>query len=202
MELRSRDDVMTALTRVGELLAAEGNRYAVVIVGGAALNLLRIVERTTTDVDILAFADAALGAGPPGPALHEPPDPLPAPLLRAARTVARDMELDPEWLNAGPALQWKTGLPPGLEQRVGWHRFASLWVGVVSRADLISLKLYAAADSSGTRSVHYQDLVALQPTATELDASVGWVATQDATEAFARQLGQVVTLVRSDVGHR
>ena len=73
-------------------------------------------------------------------ALREPPEPIPAPLARAAGTVARDLHLDEHWLNTGPALQWRTGLPPGL----------------AGRDDLIFFKLFAAADSSGPRSVHYQ----------------------------------------------
>ena len=36
-----------ALTAVGEILAAEGKSAAIVIVGGAALNLLGVVDRAT-----------------------------------------------------------------------------------------------------------------------------------------------------------
>lgn len=50
--------------------------------------------------------------------LREPPEPLPSPLVQAARAVARDLGLDPDWLNAGPALQWRAGMPPGLEARI------------------------------------------------------------------------------------
>jgi len=55
MDLQNNSDVETALQRVGELLDADGHAYAIVILGGAALNLLGIVQRPTTDVDILAF---------------------------------------------------------------------------------------------------------------------------------------------------
>ncbi|MBL0171914.1 MAG: hypothetical protein IPP90_14570 [Gemmatimonadaceae bacterium] len=57
MVLSGSSDINEALTLVGELLAAEGHQYAVTILGGAALNMLGIVERATSDVDILAFAD-------------------------------------------------------------------------------------------------------------------------------------------------
>ncbi|HEY5060147.1 MAG TPA: hypothetical protein VII52_01365, partial [Gemmatimonadaceae bacterium] len=128
--------------------------------------------------------------------LREPPEPMPEPLIRAARTVARDLELDPNWLNAGPALQWRAGLPPGLEQRVEWRQYAGLWVGVVARYDLIFFKLFAAADSAGTHSVHYQDLLALRPSTSELDAAAAWVRTQDASPDFADILDLVVRHVR------
>jgi hypothetical protein len=124
---------------------------------------------------------------------------MPEPLERAARTVARDLELDPAWLNTGPALQWRAGLPPGLARRVEWRRYAALWVGVVDRYDLIFFKLFAAADSSGTGSVHYQDLLALRPSAEELEAAAAWVRTQDASPEFANVLDRVVTHVRTDL---
>jgi len=196
MELTGPGDVNEALRLVGELLAAEGHHYAVAILGGAALNLLGIVDRTTTDVDILAFAEPNAGTAPKRNSLREPPEPMPEPLIRAARTVARDLELDPNWLNAGPALQWRAGLPPGLEQRVEWRQYAGLWVGVVARYDLIFFKLFAAADSAGTHSVHYQDLLALRPSTSELDAAAAWVRTQDASPDFADILDLVVRHVR------
>jgi hypothetical protein len=59
MELDSASRIEIALIRVGDQLAFAGERFAIVIVGGAALNLLGIVERATSDVDILAFATDA-----------------------------------------------------------------------------------------------------------------------------------------------
>ena len=73
MDLTGSADVEQALGLVGELLAAEGHEYAVTILGGAALNLLGIVERTTTDVDILAFATPRADAAPDQRTLREPP---------------------------------------------------------------------------------------------------------------------------------
>jgi hypothetical protein len=187
-----------ALQKVGELLAFGGDSYAIVIVGGAALNLLGIVHRLTKDVDILAFA-------PPVPAkqrqgeITSPPEPLPEPLTRAAAIVARDLGLRDQWLNAGPALQWREGLPPGLEKRVQWRRYAALRVGLVDRYDLIFLKLYAAADDKGTDSVHYQDLLALSPDAGELHEALEWVKKQDASPEFRRVLDLVVGQVRADL---
>lgn len=199
MDLIGSGDVEQALRLVGELLAADGHEYAVVILGGAALNLLGIVERATNDVDILAFATPRANAAPEQSTLREPPEPTPAALARAAATVARDLGLDEHWLHTGPALQWRAGLPPGLAGRVEWLRYSALWVGVVARYDLIFFKLFAAADSSGPRSVHYQDLLALSPTAAECDAANEWVRTQDASSAFADVLDRVVNHVRTDL---
>jgi hypothetical protein len=73
-------------------------------------------------------------------------------------------------------------------------------VGLVDRYDLIFFKLFATADSTGPQSIHYQDLLALGPTADELDAAAVWVRTQDASSEFARVLEKVLTYVRGDLG--
>lgn len=198
METYGRSWIDDALRKVGELLALDGESYAIVIVGGAALNLLGIVHRPTTDVDILAFAPPAAAKQKQGE-ITKPPEPLPEPLTRAAAIVARDLGLENQWLNAGPALQWREGLPPGLEKRVQWHRYAALHVGLVDRYDLIFLKLYATADDKGTNSVHYQDLLALRPNTRELNAALEWVKTQDASPEFRRVLELAVDQVRADL---
>jgi hypothetical protein len=73
-------------------------------------------------------------------------------------------------------------------------------VGLADRYDLIFLKLYAAADSGGPSSVHFQDLVALRPTEGELNAAASWARGQDPTPAFSDILEQVIGHVRKSVG--
>lgn len=80
MDLTGSAHVQEALALTGELLAAEGHTYAVIILGAAALNLLGIVERTTTDVDIVAFATPRANGAPERHTVHEPPDHMPEPL--------------------------------------------------------------------------------------------------------------------------
>jgi len=201
MELDSASRIEIALIRVGDQLAFAGERFAIVIVGGAALNLLGIVERATSDVDILAFATGA--SEQLERTLLEPPESLPSALLRASRAVARDTGLDPDWLNTGPALQWRQGLPPGLASRTRWFHYGppdvpemGLDVGIASRFDLIFFKLYAAVDHANTRSVHYHDLLALAPTDDELIAAADWVRPQNASPEFHVILDDVVAHVR------
>lgn len=91
--------------------------------------------------------------------------------------------------------QWRTGLPSGLEGRLTWRRFGGLYVGLAARRDLIFLKLYTAADDAGPGSKHFQDLIALGPTA-ELKEGADWVRSQDASKAFARLLNDVVDHAR------
>src|SRR5687767_12490362 len=101
--------IRTALSLLGEHLAAEGASYSIVVVGGAALNLLGVVNRTTRDVDVLAM-QSGLGTIVP------PPSPLPIVFLDGVKRVAEDMSLDADWLNTEIAVQWTQGLPPGLEK--------------------------------------------------------------------------------------
>src|SRR5579859_5329362 len=186
------EDFTRSLQLVGELLEAEGAPYAIVIVGGAALTLLEIVTRATRDVDVIAVA-----VDPTKPrAIQPPPDTFPEPLQRAIDTVAHDLNLDDDWLNTGPAGQWRQGLPPGLESRTTWRRFAAITVGIVARQDLILLKLFAAANNSPS-GPHARDLIGLKPTDAELAAASAWVKGQDASPEFPALVDQVIEYVRT-----
>ena len=167
--------IASALTAVGELLAADGEAYAIVVIGGAALNLMGIVRRATRDVDVLAWRK--------GDTIIRPPEPLPAPLRRAIVAVAQRFGLQQDWLNTVPALQWNAGLPPGLADRIHWCDYAALSVGLADRYDLIFLKAFAAAEG-GPHESHYKDLLALRPTSEELESAISWVRTQDESPHF------------------
>lgn len=199
MYLNNEDEIRTALRLVGELLAADGVEYAIVVVGGAAVSLLGVVDRSTSDVDILAFATPRGKLEPEPGSMVPPPLPLPELLQAAVRTVAADMGLDTNWLNAESALQWRTGLPKGIARRIEWTRYANLWVGIISQHDLVFLKLFAAVDSEGTRSKHYRDLIALNPSEADLLAAATWVSGQDASPVFSEVLTKVVDLVRKEL---
>jgi hypothetical protein len=50
-----------ALAAVGELLEKARTEVALVIVGGATLNLFGLIDRTTQDVDVIARAAQPIG---------------------------------------------------------------------------------------------------------------------------------------------
>lgn len=193
MELAGAPGIARALGLLGELMAARGERLRIVVIGGAAMNLLGFVSRATTDVDILAFGSPE--SEPPGgaPSIVEPPAQLPEWLMRHVRSIASDLGLDHNWLNTGPAGQWRQGLPPGLASRLQWRRFGPLEVGLVDRLDLIYFKVYAAADDTGPESVHFQDLLALRPSPQELGAAEAWTREQDPSPGFTDVLRKVVS---------
>jgi len=188
-------DIIAALRALGEILASQGEHAAVVVVGGTALIIQGFVARVTRDVDVIAISR---NPSERGRKAIEPPEPLPEPLLRAISRVARDFSLPDDWMNTTVGLQWKTGLPPGFEERIHWEQYGGLWLSLADRYDLIFLKLYAAADSEGPSSVHYQDLMALQPTNEELDAAARWVKSPDTSAPFARILDQVLEHARNN----
>jgi hypothetical protein len=165
--------VESALTALGDLLAAAGDEHRVVIVGGAALILSGVIQRSTTDVDILALSDSEQRL--------QSSEPFPDSLAKAIATVARDLGLAPDWMNSQVAGQWLTGLPPGLGKRIRWRRIGGLHVGLAGRPDLIFLKLYAASDQPEADNRHTRDLLALRPTPDELVDARAWIATQDPT---------------------
>jgi hypothetical protein len=87
---KAADRVLSAL---GEQLAAAGQRYELVVIGGSGLLALGIIERSTRDVDLLALRS--------GDELNRA-KPLPANLEAARDRVARDFSLPDDWLNPGP----------------------------------------------------------------------------------------------------
>jgi hypothetical protein len=184
--------IEAALRAVGELLAAEEKRVAIVVVGGASLNLLGLLERSTSDVDVIAQADQAAE----GEYRLRHAVPFPRELESAIRTVARDFGLPENWLNSEVSLQWQAGLPPTTVADLTWRDYGNLRVGLVGRQTLISLKLFAAVDHVG-ESVHLQDLRSLKPSDNELQQAAEWVATQDMLPEFPRLINQVLDNVKS-----
>jgi len=174
MKLQGRTAIESALTAVGERLAHAHESCAIVVLGGAALNLLAIVDRPTIDVDVLARADDT----------------------GAIEPVARDRGLLENWMNTTVADQWRFGLPPGLAERLEWRRYGALRVGIVGRRDLICFKLYASADQTGPDNVHVRDLLALKPNPEDLEWAAEWVRAQDSSPEFHAVVARVVAYVQ------
>lgn len=182
------------LSAVGSHLEAQETEAAIVVVGGATLGVLGIVDRTTKDVDVIAQARRDEG----DKWTLTPPVPLPEALQKAVALVGRDYGLGANWLNTEVGAQWPQGLPDSILQDTEWRRYAALWVGFVGRQTLITLKLFASVDRS-PESVHYQDLLALQPTPSELATAEEWVIGQDTSEHFPTLIQDVISHVRRDL---
>lgn len=179
-----------ALGAVGELLAAEDSKVAIVVVGGAALALRGFVRRGTFDIDVIARAEESEG----GLTLIQA-EPMPTALRNAIAIVARDLDLPTDWMNTVVGRQFPQGLPPGVLSEVTWRTFGGLSVGLAGRGALVALKLFAATDR-GPASVHVQDLIALAPDDAELDEAAKWVRGQDAAPEFGAMVEDVLGYVR------
>lgn len=176
MNTLSPDSLEQALTALAGFLEADGAAHeTLVVIGGGALIALGIISRATKDVDIIAGVDPERGLVDPRPMSQA--------LQSAAVKVAREMELDPQWLNTGPADQVLAGLPEGFLSRLTRRDYGD-WLTICfpDRLDLIHLKLFAVMDQGPGR--HVSDLKALQPKDEELLLAARWVLTQDAGESF------------------
>jgi hypothetical protein len=183
------ETLQQALSALAGFLEADGAApESLVVFGGSALITLGIVSRTTKDVDIMAGVDPVRGLVDPRP--------MSAALIDAADKVARELQLDPHWLNTGPADQVRAGLPEGFLSRLTRHDYGPcLTIFFPDRFDLIHLKLFAIMDQGPGR--HSRDLQALQPTGDELLMAARWVLTQDAGEVFQ----QIVRTTLTAIGH-
>ena len=170
--------VRELLVALSEQLAARGQHYELVVVGGSALLALELVERTTKDVDVVALRQAG--------SLSKA-DPLPPDLIDARNRVASDFGLMEDWLNPGPASLMDLGLPEGFLRRVStWDLGAGLTVHFSSRLDQIHLKLYALVDQGLGK--HEADLRALTPSREELVQAARWTRTHDPSPGFREML--------------
>jgi hypothetical protein len=170
------------LRALGEQLAAVGEPYELVVVGGSGLLVLGLIERSTRDVDLVALR---VGSE------LEKPDPLPDSLRKARDLVARDFSLPEQWLNSGPSSLLDFELPGGfLDRVVSRHYGEYLTVHFASRFDQIHFKLYAAVDAGPGK--HSQDLEALEPTSEELLLAARWARTHDPSAGFEEVLRRVL----------
>jgi len=170
------------LSALSEQLAAAGDRYELVIVGGSALLALGLIARPTRDVDVVALQE--------GEVLVKA-KPLPAGLVEARDRVARDFGLPEDWLNAGPADLMDFGLPAGFLDRVHTRTFGqALTVHFASRLDQIHFKLYALVDQGAGK--HGQDLRALEPTEGELVQAARWSRTHDPSDGYRQMLEEAL----------
>lgn len=175
MNMFGRTQLETALAALGELLAARGLHYELVLVGGGNLILREFIQRPTTkDLDILGAKT------PTGIVLIRP---MPAPLRDAVVDVGRAFGLADDWLNTGPDALLDLGLPDGFVSRLEPRDYGGLVAWLAGWFDMVCFKLYAAV-GQGPRSRHFQDLRDLKPNRDELLAAARWAISHDPSPGF------------------
>lgn len=195
MSLANRAAIERTFHMLAAQLEAAGSApIGIAVIGGAALNMLGVVVRPTRDVDVLSLVQADRGGS--GIVLVKS-SLLPNSLLDAAVGVARNLGLEDNWLNSGPADLLDHGLPEGFERRLAANSYGpSLTIHIPAREDLICFKVYAAADTGVGR--HTQDLAALEPTDDELLAGARWTRSQDPSEGFKTMLVALLRFMGAD----
>jgi hypothetical protein len=185
------EDIKTYLTALSEQLELQGKHdVELVVCGGAALSILGLSQRTTRDIDAMAFMVASHAARQ-SLVKAEFDDKF----ERAAAAVARDYGLPEDWINCGPADQLDTGLPDGFQDRLISVRYGeNLVVHYCSRTDLIYLKLYAAVDVRGR---HLDDLKGMNPEPGEIEEAARWCLSQDVSEPFR----ELLELILEELGY-
>jgi len=172
-----------ALILLGAVLADRGNHFAVVAIGGGGLQLIGVIDRPTKDIDLVALIE--------GDELVSLDKNLPATLAEAIADVARALDLDPTWMNSGPASLLDLGLPGGFRERLERRTYGGLELSLASRFDQIHFKLYAAADGA-PGGKHHIDLKRLRPSKEELRTAAAWAKTHDVSSGFAQMISGVL----------
>jgi hypothetical protein len=167
-----------ALRSLGAVLQQRRTPYGLLVVGGSGLLLLRLIDRPTGDLDVVALSENGS---------YAKVEVLPQPLVEAAIQVARALDLSEDWLNAGPASLMDFGLPEGWEGRIEVRQYGGSEVHIPSRFDQSCFKLYAAVDR-GPNDKHSRDLQLLEPSPEELRGAARWTITHDPSDGFRKEL--------------
>ncbi len=171
------------ITRFDTFLYKQRLRLEAVVVGGAALSLLGVIDRQTRDVDVLH------------PGIPKQVKSAATVFAQWERTVGN--HLADNWLNNGPS-QLKDILPLGWELRLR-PVFAgvALMLRTLGRSDLLKTKLFALCD----RGIDLQDCIALHPSQEELADARAWLLLQDANPGWPDHVYSTVDDMRKRLGH-
>ncbi len=157
--------------------------------GGASLNIMGWVSRSTSDVDIIcaAYVDEK------GRVHLQPGKVLPVRFVRLVAEVGRELSVKEMWLNFGPAPLVKFGLPLGLDRRLKRKRYGRcLALHMISRLDQIHLKIYAAMHPKTRIETHLGDLLDLEPTEKEARMAADWLMGRKTSADFRRKLKEIL----------
>jgi predicted nucleotidyltransferase len=181
-------EIERALYALGEQLEHEDIAHLEIMVCGAAalFNLQwHIRDRSTEDIDILAFVDINEN----GLRVLRQNSPLWKNIQNAARRVARDFDLKSDWLNRGAVFLTEMGLPEGILERADLHQFGKhLTIHFIGRQDIISLKLFAYLNDVRRSDVHADDLFELNPTNEEMEQASLWCVKINSSVDFKKRL--------------
>jgi len=169
------ENLLTALGK--QIESMQEGPINIAVCGGASLNVLGQVRRTTKDIDIMGIVKREESGK-----FNVEEAVLPQWFIDAADRVKKDFNLPDNWINVGPTSIVRFGLPKNFEKRLIKKRYSNaLCVYYISRLDQIHFKLYASADKGGH---HIDDLLELKPKNKEIEQAALWSMTHDVSENF------------------
>jgi hypothetical protein len=168
-------NLLTALGKQIEFM--KKGPIQIVVCGGASMNVLGQINRTTKDIDVLGILKREKSGK-----LKTEEAVFPSWFIEATNRVKKDFDLPDNWINAEPASLVRLGLPKGFERRLKKIPYGrSFSVCYTSRLDQIHFKLYASADRGG---YHINDLLLLNPKNEEIKQAARWCMTHDVSAGF------------------
>lgn len=178
-----------ALKRLNEQMVYAGlEPVELLSCGGASLNLMGLISRSTGDVDIISVVQVVEGA-----VRFLEQTTLPPQFSELVARVGGELGIKEEWLNFGPAPLLVFGLPEGLAARLERRSYGKcLTLHVISRFDQIHLKLYAVMHPGPRTETHLGDLMDLEPTEEEARAALKWLLDRKTSTDFRRKLKAVL----------
>ena len=167
----SKQEISKILKHLNNILALNDSPpIEIIVCGGSSLSMTGLMSRTTEDVDVVGI----MKKNDHGEKVIIPSKPLPNFLRKAVDRVAKDFQLFANWMNTGPSSIALDGLPEGFADRLISKRYGDhLTVLFIDRLDQIHFKLYAASYPDNR---HLQDLIALKPTAKEIEKAAVWTS--------------------------
>jgi hypothetical protein len=190
---RGPHEIEAALSHLGKrLLYADAPPASIVVCGGSALQMQGLSTRTTQDVDVCAVvAHSAVT-----PVACGATD-LPEAFKEAVQATARELGLNPLWLNTAAAEVLAVyGPPPGMQERLLARDYGpNLRAFFLSRIDQIHFKILAAADPKAPER-HFEDLShRLRPTAVEAQMAVSWLLDRPTSSWVRANIRHVVEAI-------
>lgn len=177
------ENLLTALGK--QIESMKKGPIEIIICGGASLNVLGQVTRTTKDIDIMGILKREESGKT---SITEAV--LPKWFIEAAERVKKDFNLPDNWINVEATSIVLFGLPKNFSKRLIKKCYSkTLCVYFISRLDQIHFKLYASADKGGH---HVDDLLALKPKQKEIEQAALWSMTHDVSEGFRLILKDLV----------
>lgn len=111
------ENLLTALGK--QIESIKQGPIDIVVCGGASLNVLGQIRRTTKDIDIMGIFEREKSGE-----LNVKEAELPKWFMDAADRVKKDFNLPDNWINVGPTSIVRFGLPKNFEKRLVKKRYS------------------------------------------------------------------------------